>query len=82
MVSNKQAARRRRETKKRAVDTAKNDPNPWAADPDRWYDLSAPSTSNPALSGSVTSVMQHAPTASTNFLGKCQVFYVMCVRAY
>ncbi|KAJ5538636.1 hypothetical protein N7494_008115 [Penicillium frequentans] len=91
MLFNKKAARRRRDIKKRGVDTVTNDADPWVADPDTWrnepdrwvdqsnpdlwLDLSASSTSTPAPSGSAAFVMQHAPNTSTNLLALGSITY-------
>ncbi|KAJ5909565.1 hypothetical protein N7504_004208 [Penicillium tannophilum] len=68
MLSNKRAARRRRDTKKRAVDKVTNDPDRRVADPDPWRN-EPDRTSTPAPPGSAAFVMQHAPNTSTNLLG-------------
>lgn len=36
MIPNKQAARRRLETKRRAVENLASDPDPWSTEPDPW----------------------------------------------
>ncbi|KAJ5998551.1 hypothetical protein N7451_006361 [Penicillium sp. IBT 35674x] len=89
MVSNKKATRRRRGTKKRAVNTVTKESDPWVADPDPWrnepdrwvtqtnpdiwLDLSASTTSTPAPSGSTAFVMQQALNTSTNLLALCSI---------
>ncbi|KAJ6114521.1 hypothetical protein N7486_000299 [Penicillium sp. IBT 16267x] len=92
MIPNKQAARRRLETKRRAVEILASDPDPWSAEPDPWAtdpytwttepyrwisqpepdtwftDLPALGTSTPVPPGNAASVIQQAPTTSTNLL--------------